>query len=159
MLAAALLLPLLLGQATTYVWTDKEGDHYTNDPSTIPKGVKARTTEGAPVEVVKRRPGQAAAAAPAPEEGEARRRCAAAREALARAEARLAAARAPPAPSGRAARCQELLATAGQASYAACMVAADAEGEALRKEEARQAEAEVEQARDELRRATYGGCG
>jgi hypothetical protein len=138
------------------VWTDKEGDHYTNDPSTIPRGVKVRTTEGVPVEVVKSRPVQQGAAAPEPA---ARNRCQVAREALARAEARLAAARAPVPAEGRAARCQEQLAIGGQASYAACMVAADTEGEALRKEELRDAEAEVQRAKDELRRVTYGGCG
>ncbi len=157
MLAAALLLSLSLAQATTYVWTDQEGDHYTNDPSTIPKGVKVRTTEGVPVEVVKGRPqglDDGEGAAPAPN------RCKEARRALARAEARLAAEKATPAPPPRSAGCQEVLALKGQAAYAACMAGpAINDLEAERKARLQAAEAEVERARDELRKVTYGGCG
>lgn len=42
-----LLTALLLSQATIYSWTDKKGvQHFTDDLSSIPKGVKVRTTEG-----------------------------------------------------------------------------------------------------------------
>lgn len=45
-----LLTALLLAQATIYSWTDKKRvEHFTDDLSTIPKGVKVRTTEGAVV--------------------------------------------------------------------------------------------------------------
>lgn len=37
---------LVVSQSTIYVWTDKNGDHYTDDRSSIPRGVKFRTTEG-----------------------------------------------------------------------------------------------------------------
>ncbi len=48
----SLLVALLLAQTTIYAWTDKSGvQHFTDDLSTIPKGVKVRTTEG---EVVSR---------------------------------------------------------------------------------------------------------
>jgi len=164
---AALLLSLLLGQATTYVWTDQAGeDHYTDDRSSIPKGVKVRTTEGTPVEVVKRRPapGTEQPAAAAREELEARDRCAAARDALAAAEKRLAEARTFEADPAPLAGCQAVLAARGQGAYAQCMAAGNREGKAEEARPERQkrkveaAEAEVEQARDRLRRVTSAGC-
>lgn len=43
----SLLLALVLTQTTIYAWTDKHGvTHYTDDLTTIPRGVKVRTTEG-----------------------------------------------------------------------------------------------------------------
>ena len=45
-----LLLALVIAQATVYVWTDKEGvEHFTDDLASVPRGVKVRTTEGAPI--------------------------------------------------------------------------------------------------------------
>lgn len=42
-----LLLALVVVQSTVYAWTDKSGlEHFTDDLSTIPRGVKVRTTEG-----------------------------------------------------------------------------------------------------------------
>lgn len=42
-----LLVALLIAQATVYAWTDKAGvEHFTDDLSTIPRGVKVRTTDG-----------------------------------------------------------------------------------------------------------------
>jgi hypothetical protein len=47
---SALLLAALLAQATVYSWTDKAGvEHFTDDLSSIPRGVKVRTTEGAEI--------------------------------------------------------------------------------------------------------------
>ena len=44
------LLALVIAQATVYVWTDKEGaEHFTDELTSIPRGVKVRTTEGAPI--------------------------------------------------------------------------------------------------------------
>lgn len=46
----AVLLSLSLAQATVYVWVDKAGvEHFTDDPGSIPKGAKVRTTEGVTV--------------------------------------------------------------------------------------------------------------
>jgi hypothetical protein len=48
-----LLLALLVTQATVYAWTDKAGvEHFTDDLSTIPRGVKVRTTDGAEISVL-----------------------------------------------------------------------------------------------------------
>jgi hypothetical protein len=48
-----LLLALLVTQATVYAWTDKAGvEHFTDDLSTIPKGAKVRTTDGADISYV-----------------------------------------------------------------------------------------------------------
>ena len=42
-----LLLSLLIAQATVYTWTDKAGlQHFTDDLTSVPRGVKVRTTEG-----------------------------------------------------------------------------------------------------------------
>ncbi len=46
-LIACLALSTAAGAQTMYRWTDRSGEvHYTDDKSTIPKGVKAETTEG-----------------------------------------------------------------------------------------------------------------
>lgn len=43
--------------AQIYTWTDKSGEvHYTDDPATIPKGVKAKTTEGEDITTVEAAP-------------------------------------------------------------------------------------------------------
>jgi hypothetical protein len=48
-----LLIALLVTQATIYAWTDKAGvEHFTDDLSTIPKGVKVRTTDGADISLM-----------------------------------------------------------------------------------------------------------
>ena len=45
-----LLLAFVLAQSTVYVWTDKSGlDHFTDDLTSIPRGVKVRTTQGAEI--------------------------------------------------------------------------------------------------------------
>ncbi|PZR07060.1 MAG: hypothetical protein DI536_28810 [Archangium gephyra] len=68
-----LLTAWLLAQATIYSWTDKKGvEHFTDDLSTIPKGVKVRTTEGAVVsriesDVVVNKPVVTQQAKPAPD--------------------------------------------------------------------------------------------
>jgi hypothetical protein len=46
-LVSPLLLALLVAQATVYTWTDKAGvEHFTDDLTSVPRGVKVRTTEG-----------------------------------------------------------------------------------------------------------------
>ncbi len=44
------LLLLLIVQAQVYSWTDSAGvEHFTDDPASVPRGVKVRTTEGAEI--------------------------------------------------------------------------------------------------------------
>ncbi|MEW5739029.1 MAG: DUF4124 domain-containing protein [Myxococcota bacterium] len=51
-----LLLPLPAA-AQVYTWTDEQGvQHFTDDPNTVPKKAKARTTEGAHVNVMASKP-------------------------------------------------------------------------------------------------------
>lgn len=70
MLAA--LLAAVVSQATIYVWVDSAGgEHFTDDPSSIPRGAKVRTTSGVTVsriesDVVKNPP--RSVTQPAPEE-------------------------------------------------------------------------------------------
>lgn len=53
MLGLALVLPAVSAAQAIYTWTDAEGvQHFTDDPRSVPKGVKATTTEGAHVSVV-----------------------------------------------------------------------------------------------------------
>jgi hypothetical protein len=50
-----LVVVLALGQSV-YEWTDARGElHFTDDPSTIPKGVKVRTTDGEDINVISAR--------------------------------------------------------------------------------------------------------
>jgi hypothetical protein len=171
MTALALVLSVLLGQSSTSVWTDAQGeDHFTDDPSTIPKGVKVRTTQGRPISLVPAATigleGQSRPAAAPPvevaEEPAPPDRCLAARARLAAAEQRLADVGAPtPEDAARDEACQRELLVKGQGSFAACMATARGTTQARRRRQLQQrqlASAEVEAARDQLRRVTYAGC-
>lgn len=163
----ALVVTALLGQ-TVYEWTDASGEtHYTDDPSSVPKGVKARTTGGDDISVVgrasagKQRPADGgvppakATAAPKPE----RDRCAEAKQKLEAAEERLAAAKKEH--ELRVARaagdCQQVLRTHGQAEYAKC-TRGRRRPESVPEPSFGTLEQQVEAAREALRRAQVAGC-
>ena len=62
-----LVLALVVLQSAVYSWTDKSGvEHFTDDLSSIPQGVKVRTTEGAEISRIEseapKRPATVAAA-------------------------------------------------------------------------------------------------
>lgn len=160
MLTAALLVASLLGQ-TIYVWTDAQGeDHYTDDPTSIPKGVKARTTEGQPVDMISTKP-----STPEPPDAGAPKKaprtevdtCELGRKGVASAELRLEKAKAEKPAEDRAARCQSVLNTMGRGAWAQCM-AAGGDDTAAWKKKVEAAERDVENAREFLRKAQTAGC-
>jgi hypothetical protein len=52
-LAVVMLLVPLAAAAQMYTWTDEQGvQHFTDDPNTVPRKAKARTTEGAYINVL-----------------------------------------------------------------------------------------------------------
>jgi hypothetical protein len=153
------VLLLTLGQV--YVWTDAKGEsHYTDDRSSIPKGVKVRTTEGADVNVVEATPSRPRAAPRA----EAPDTCAAAKAKVERLEGRLDEAKR----KAERARlvwngdCQTVLAQYGEGEYRTCM----AGGRRSRRSRlppdpaltTGPVEKELDQAKDVLRRAQVAGC-
>lgn len=155
-----LVLTLLVGQ-TIYVWTDKSGeDHYTDDLSSIPKGVKVRTTEGEPIDMIstkgseKEKPAVADAGVKKKEEVDT---CELGRKALTSAEQRLESARAEKPKDNRHERCQSVLNTMGRGAYAQCMASGD-DGSAALKKKVEAAEHDVENAREFLRKAQAAGC-
>ena len=178
MLLALLVTTALLGQ-TVYEWTDAQGEsHFTDDLSSIPKGVKVRTTEGEEISVVGRPTPKAAPAKGARDAGVApketlpvavpvpppaatpgRDRCAPAKEKLAAAEAKLAAAKTEH--ELRVARaagdCQAILRTHGQAEYAKC-TRRRKYPESVPEPNFGALEQQVEDAKDALRRVQVGGC-
>jgi hypothetical protein len=168
----AFLLCLVVGQ--TWVWTDAKGvDHYTDDRSTIPKGVKARTTEGAELAVMSSdgqvpdagvaRRGAVMSVAVAPRK-EPVDTCAAGREHVARLEARLDAEK----KKAEQARliwhgdCQAVLNLHGDGAYAVCMAGGRRSRRSAQPPDpavtTASVERELEQARDTLRRAQVAGC-
>ncbi|MEW6435321.1 MAG: DUF4124 domain-containing protein [Myxococcota bacterium] len=167
MLHVTVLVAALLGQ-TIYTWTDKNGEeHFTDDPSSIPRGVKAKTMAPGEVETVLSSdepapPKPAAQPPPKPvvivAEGDAGvpapvDTCAQAREALRQAEAELAEARRPSPPPRD---CQSVLNTLGQGAYAQCMANQAEAREGERK--TAKAQRRVDSAKDDLRRAQAAGC-
>jgi hypothetical protein len=151
----ALLLSLALSQ-TVYEWVDSKGEsHFTDDVSTIPRGVKRRTTEGtAPVVETRSAPAKPVPAKPVTAGPE---QCVAGQARVADIERRLAAARASAtlAAQQKATNCTVLLRTQGQPAYAQCMMkhsepAAPSAVPAL--------EQELEQAKEALRRTQIDGC-
>lgn len=163
MLLALLVTTALLGQ-TVYEWTDAQGEaHYTDDLSSIPKGAKVRTTEGADISVVTpaAKGGRDAGVRPAgPSAPKATRdRCAPAKEKLAAAEAKLAAAKAEHelGVARAAGDCQQILRTHGQAEYAKC-TRRRRYPESVPEPNFGALEQQVEAARDALRRVQVGGC-
>ncbi|MEW5741011.1 MAG: DUF4124 domain-containing protein [Myxococcota bacterium] len=171
MLHVTVLIAALLGQ-TIYTWTDAQGEeHFTDDPSTIPKGVKAKTMAPGEVETVRSSPEPAAPTAPAaPDAGSSvltdsstrkapavppENKCTRAKKAVAEAEAEVAAARkASAAPPTR--DCQSVLNTQGHAAYAQCMASrknGEDSGRGLATVERR-----LNEAKEDLRRAQAAGC-
>lgn len=170
MLRLTVLVAALLGQ-TVYTWTDKNGEeHFTDDPSSIPKGVKAKTMQPGEVETVRSSdepspsPTAAAplAAAPlaaadagAPDAGLPEDTCEKARKAIAQAQAALdAAKKAAVTPSQR--NCQEALNTLGPMGYAQCMNRSPDAKEGER--QVASAQRRLDDAKDDLRRAQAAGC-
>lgn len=169
MLHVTVLVAALLGQ-TIYTWTDKNGEeHYTDDPSSIPKGVKAKTMAPGEVETVVSSDEPAPAkpvVQPAPKpvvivaDGDAGvpapvDTCAKAREALREAEAELAEAKQPSSPPpGR--DCMKELRLRGDWAYAQCMASGQDEAATAKKVAA--AKRRVDEAKDDLRRAQAAGC-
>lgn len=169
MLHVTVLVAALLGQ-TIYTWTDKNGEeHYTDDPSSIPKGMKPKTMAPGEVETVVASDDPAPAkpvVQPAPKPDEALLvpdagtpapvdTCAKAREALRKAEAELAEAKHPTSPPpGR--DCMKELRLRGDWAYAQCM--AGGQDEAASAKKVATAQRRVDSAKDDLRRAQAAGC-
>ncbi len=116
----ALLLALVLTQ-TIYEWTDAKGvTHYTDNPSSIPAGVKPRTTSGGAVTVLPAGPqDEAVPATPARQP----KRCDETQKLVVELEKKLADAKTQAAAreKAEAQRCQELLNVHGQAAFSQCM--------------------------------------
>ncbi len=159
----ALLVAALVGQ-TVYEWTDAQGQaHYTDDPSTIPRGAKVRTTEGEELTVV-----GASAKALTPDAGvrqkvrppaaPKRDRCAEAAKKVRGLEEKLAKEKQAHelALLRRSGDCQQILRTHGQAEYAKCTRRGRPSVEPPPGPEA--LERELETARELLRRAQVSGC-
>lgn len=158
-----ILVTALLGQ-TIYTWTDKNGEeHFTDDLSSIPKGVKPKTMAPKDIEMVQSSddaPPSPAAAAPTPaakpDAGVPKvDTCARGRKALEDAQAELDAAKqAAASPPER--DCQSVLNTLGQVAYAQCM----AHRTDTRSNDRRIATAQrrLDDAKDDLRRAQAAGC-
>lgn len=150
----ALLLSVLLSQ-TIYEWVDSKGEsHFTDDPSTIPKGVKRRTTEGAPVLV---EPGDAgpgrAAPMPVTSPKAGPDTCERARERVRTLEQQLAQAKAEPEKAPNP--CQQALNVGGQPAYARCMAS---RSNGAPKPSTAATEKDLEAAREVLRKAQLEGC-
>jgi hypothetical protein len=170
----AFLLLLVVGQ--TWVWTDAKGvEHYTDDRSTIPKGVTARTTEGAELAVMSSdgpvpdagRPSSPRRAAADAGVGRAQApvdTCEAARDRLTRLEGKLEEEK----KRTEQARliwhgdCQTVLNLYGDGAYAVCMAGGRRSRRSAQPPDpavtTASIERELEQARDTLRRAQVAGC-
>jgi hypothetical protein len=152
-----LLISLLAGP-TLYEWTDAKGGlHYTNDPSTIPANAKRKVTTGAEVMVspaAGKGDGGVAPSTPAPTGLDS---CVQAQKTVDQLERQLQEAKqvAPQTEEKENLACQEQLRLMGEPAFASCMAGrtgAPSKGavEAL--------QAQLESARDTLRRAQVSGC-
>ncbi len=159
----SLMILALLAQV--YVWTDASGGtHYTDDRSTIPKGVKVRTTEGDELSVITPDARARDAGVSSPRRLEEVDTCAAAREQVSRVEARLDAAK----KKTEQARltwngdCLSVLNLHGDAAYAQCMAGGRRSRRSPQSPDpavvTAPIERDLEQARDGLRRAQVAGC-
>jgi hypothetical protein len=154
-----LVLALLSGQVI-YEWVDAKGQsHFTDDRSTIPRGVKPRETKGAEVSVITAAEAPAEASSDAgveDEETQATDACTVAREDLARAEEQASAAQASQAllEEDATLRCGQVLLTHGQGSFAQCMAG---RSEALTRDHSA-LQQQVEVARETLKVAEAQGC-
>lgn len=171
---APLLLALLALGQTTWQWTDAEGvQHFTDDPSTIPKGVKARTTEGEALGVITTERKVVDAGVPeaplraVPDARPADNGCVRAQARVQALEKKLAEAKteAQRRVDEHTGNCQAVLRTHGEGEYAKCMARGPS-----RRGRADPAPpdpatataplaAELDQAREVLRRRQVGGCG
>jgi hypothetical protein len=156
----ALIISLALGQI--YEWVDSKGEsHFTDDVSTIPKGVKRRTTEGtAPVVETQAAPKPAPSLAqPNMQKPAAPDRCVVAKARVVELERELEAAKVAEAQAAQTpSDCQALLRTQGQSAYARCI---RFPAKPLAKSSPAQSpriENQLEGAREELRRAQVDGC-
>lgn len=164
----ALLVALVLSQ-TVYVWTDAKGvDHFTDDQSTIPKGVKVRTTAGTElnvVEVEKPAPKRdttptagtttTVLAGPKPPTN-----CETARaqvtelekqkadQTIAQSQLR----------DVEAKQCQQVLATRGQGDYARCTAGIEQRVQNIAAMKTRDLSNQLDAARETLRKAQLDGC-
>ena len=153
------LVVALLSSQVIYEWVDAKGQsHFTDDRSTIPKGVKPRETQGAEVSVVPAStpPPVAEAADAGVEEEETQDTCAVARDELAKAEeqANMEQAAQAQLEEEASARCGNVLLTHGQGSFAQCMAG---RSEAITHDDSA-VEQQVEAARESLRVAQSMGC-
>jgi hypothetical protein len=156
----ALIITLALGQI--YEWVDSKGEsHFTDDVSTIPKGVKRRTTEGtAPVVETQTAPKSAPAPAqPNVQKPAAPDLCVAAKARVADLERELEAAKAAEAKAAQTpSDCQALLRTQGQPAYARCIRFPDKTLAKPAPAQSPRIEIQLERAREDLRRAQVDGC-
>lgn len=167
----ALLLSLLAGQ-TIYEWIDSKGEsHFTDNPSTIPRDAKRRTTEGAELMVAS----PTAAAGPRPDGGVPRAvpkapppapvtpgasgpdSCVRVREQISQLERQQEALKTDFAQvqERENLQCQEVLRLSGQPDFARCMASrskapSPGQGAWLQKQ--------LEAAQESLRRAQQDGC-
>jgi hypothetical protein len=173
----ALVLVVL---SQVFVWTDSRGEqHFTDDRSSIPRGAKVRTTDGAELSVVSSGLDRGDAGLERRDAGLDRRdaglaatkqvevpdTCSRARERVTQLEGKLGEAK-KKAEQARLAwngDCQSVLNLHGQAAFAQCMAAGGSRSRRAPQPPETATftapiEAELEQARDTLRRAQVAGC-
>ena len=165
-----LLLAAPVFAQTVYEWTDEAGDvHYTDDPSTIPKKAKTRTTQGAEISTMKwDRPAPAPVppsvdagvptAAPAVVKPE-RNLCAEGKAKIAELEQTIADTkrRDEERMAEQRNRCQRGLLRRGTGAYATCMAEPVVPDPAVERQVARLNE-QLEVAREDLRKVQITGC-
>ncbi len=160
MMLRALLMTVVLSQ-TLYEWVDSKGEsHFTDDPGSIPRGVKSKVTSGAPLNTVSgddAGPSRAVKPTPTPAPTVGPDSCARAKAQVADVEKRLAQVK-PDQEAAQAkerARCQGVLRTLGQPAWARCMAGVQ---EAAPATPTAPLEQELDRARETLRRAQVEGC-
>lgn len=156
----ALLAALVLSQ-TVYEWTDSKGvQHFTDDPSSIPKGVKARTTKGAELNTVSVDAATPATPTATPPVKPGPNGCSVAQARVTELEK----GRADQAQAlsrlreDEARRCREVLATQGQGGYAVCTAGIEERAAAAGAQQTKDLSAQLEAAREALRKAQLDGC-
>ncbi|MGV3623939.1 MAG: DUF4124 domain-containing protein [Archangium sp.] len=160
----AFLVALVLSQ-TIYVWTDAKGvEHFTDDQSTIPKGVKVRTTAGTELNVVEAdKPApknDAKTAVTIPASPKAPTNCETARAQVTELEKQRADQTVAQAQlrDVEAKQCQQVLATRGQGDYARCTAGIEARVQNVAAMKTRDLSNQLDAARETLRKAQLDGC-
>lgn len=154
------VLLLLVSSQVIYTWTDASGTHYTDDPSTAPKGAKLKRTEGEELSTLTTEPTtRDAGVSLMAQKPKGPDTCAAAVAQVATAERAVSDAANVPEPGSK---CFQQLSPggrygAGQVGYARCMADREAETTANR-QRAERAAASLEAAREALRMAQISGC-